>query len=102
MPCHVDMPDPTTEEINRDGGMTLYQIEAVLCGVLAAGRIAILDSVDWGEVGVPRDLVERWWRRHQAMDGARRYLADQARHRKEVAEREELARLKAKYEGGVR
>ena len=74
MPCHD--PRLTTESMNANGLMTLHPLEAVLCGILtktdASGQTAdMLSVIDWQEAGVPRDLVEHWWKRHKMMDKLR-------------------------------
>jgi len=62
------------------------QIEALLCGIvtqLGAKLPAVLDRVDWAEVGLPRQAFDGWWLLHQAKDKLRREpalkLAKQAR-----------------------
>ena len=61
-------PPRTEKELNRFDDMSKRQFEAVLCGCMRAGMP--LDAVDWGEVGVDRGLVERWWKCHQEEDAA--------------------------------
>jgi hypothetical protein len=67
MPCHT----PSDAEMNANGHIHLGQAFAVLCGVMTADP-AILDRIDWVEVGVPRDAIEKWWERHQQEDQKRR------------------------------
>lgn len=72
MPCYT--PPPTAEEMNAHGDMTQGQFEAVLCGVFTAieREGATIDEclgdLDWTEIGVDPDLVQKWWALHKARD----------------------------------
>ncbi len=72
MPCYT--PPPTTEMINAHGYMTLGQFEAVLCGIFTAIEgdstdvSDCLDDLDWSEIGVDRNILEKWWENHKAKD----------------------------------
>lgn len=70
MPCYTD--PPTKEELNSIGHMVAGQLEAVLCGLLTTHGAALLDKLNYAEIGVSEDLVRRWWRVHQYKDKLRR------------------------------
>lgn len=90
MPCRDDW-GPVSSGVTKRHGMTIEDFEAVLCGVFTAAdqgiligkSDALMDVVDWCEVGVARKTVESWWKKHQAEDAARR--------KKEAAERQRAA-----------
>jgi hypothetical protein len=69
MPCYTG---PITEEERKINGMLPEQHAAVLCGIISAVGIEILDRVDWKEVGVSKELVLRWWALHQRDDEERK------------------------------
>lgn len=73
MPCYTpDDPPPTQAQLNARGEMTLAQHEAVLCGILTKLATQVLPLLDYAEIGVPHDLIRRWWIKHQAEDNVRR------------------------------
>ena len=59
-----------------------------------------LACLNWSEIGVSPETVRRWWIRHQKADDERRAREAKAAKDAEDRDRAELARLKAKYEGG--
>ena len=70
MPCY-DPPD-TPEDANRRGYVHKDQLAAVLCGLLTAYGVDILDRVDWRKTGVPKFMIQQWWLDHQQRDAARK------------------------------
>lgn len=87
MPCYTG---PITErELNLSDSMSERQQIAVLCGIVSALGIEILDRVDWKEVGVSKELVLRWWNRHQRDDEQRKKRETNGTAKKEA----EIARL---------
>lgn len=81
MPCLGPTPDEWNAERRAKGTLAgEREFEAVLCGVLSAIRdrdgaaevVCWLDTVDWQEVGVPRERVNNWWAAHQFEDEQRR------------------------------
>lgn len=70
----------------------LAEFEAVLCGILTAHGVKVLDAVDFEEVGVSRRFVTNWWKDHQEKDAARR-AEEEAAERFEVERQEVLDKL---------
>jgi hypothetical protein len=78
------------------------ELAAMLCGFLSALEQyddfqAYLNRVDWAEVGLDRGFFEAWWGEHKRQDEERRNIEEMKLRLMEQDEREELARLKAKY-----
>lgn len=90
MPCYTE--PPTKAELNARGDMVLGQLEAVLCGVLTAHGAALLDTLDYAEIGVPAALVKKWWRNHQEEDRERK-AREAAQTRKNELREQALAKL---------
>jgi hypothetical protein len=94
MPCR-DYDDWRPEK-KTSHGMTFEHFEAAMCGILGViektgndttpeGRVRMLfNQVDWNEAGVPRRLVEIWWRKHKEDDRLRREREEAERTQQEL------------------
>lgn len=67
MPCYS--PPLTEKELNSAGELSEAQLEAVLCAMVKVHGID--DRINWKGCGVPRELVQNWWRKHQEKDAKR-------------------------------
>ncbi len=82
MPCYT--PPPTIEQMNESGRLASTQLEAVLCGIISHHGQNILIGLDYEEIGVPDETVNRWWVRHKKEDDARRAREEAQRKKQEV------------------
>jgi hypothetical protein len=75
----------------------------VLCGVFTVleqmGNLdAVLEQINWCEVGQSREIIETWWVRHKIED-VRRKQRESERVRKQLEkDRKEYERLKQIFE----
>jgi len=88
MPCHDGGPSPESMDVVLD---------AMLCGIASTLEKQnclqqVLDSVDWCEVGITRQIFDVWWAEHKQRDSVRRN-AEQARRDHKQRRQEALDRL---------
>jgi len=74
---------------------TVERFEAVLCGIMTANP-AVIEQLDWQEVGITKQQHLNWWKEHQLSDAQRRKLEFQRTQveRKQVAK--QIAQLQSK------
>ena len=97
MPCRVDDWDDVAR-VTKQYGMDIHDFEAVLCGIFTVmehrrdERDDWLGDIHWSEVGVPREMVEKWWEGHKREDAKRR-KAEAAKRRKEELKAQARSKL---------
>lgn len=96
MPCY----DGREDEDNARN----YKLVAALCGIMRVleNRVGYGDPlvhVNWKEVGVTREFVEKWWKEHKRQDADRRRREKEYAEQRRRAELQQLALLEKKYRG---